>query len=156
MGKSGKKSIPAVEKPAEGASKAGSLLSVLHSVTEEFGYIPKEKVPEIAEILNLSQAEVYGAITFYKDFRTAPPARHVIRVCQAESCLSLGASALNHFLKTRLGIKPGAATPDNRFSIEPVYCFGNCACSPSVMIDGKLYGHVGVERLKELLDAIKD
>ncbi len=129
---------------------------MLHAVMDELGYISKEKIPEIAGALNLSQAEVYGAITFYRDFRTTPPARHVIRVCQAESCLSMGASALNQFLETRLKITLGSATPDNRFSIEPVYCFGNCACSPSVMIDGKLWGRVNVEMLKELLDAIKD
>jgi len=152
MGKSDKKRVL----PVSPASGAGALLSILHDIMAESGYIPRERIPEIASKLNLSQAEVYGAITFYKDFRMSPPARHVIRVCQAESCMSMGAKELNSYLEKRLKIKPGSATPDNRFSVEPVYCFGNCAASPSVMIDGKLYGRVDAEMLKEILDAIKD
>jgi formate dehydrogenase subunit gamma len=153
MGKSDKKPVRAVRGPVSGA---GSLLSILHGIMAESGYIPKERIPEIAGKLDLSQAEVYGAITFYKDFRMAPPARHVIRVCQAESCMSRGAKELTGYLEKRLKIRPGSATPDNRFAIEPVYCFGNCACSPSVMIDGKLFGRVDVETLKGLIDSIKD
>lgn len=137
--------------------KAGALLSVLHAVREQFGYIPPYTIPAIANILNLSQAEVYGVVTFYKDFRLSPPAKHVIRICHAESCMAMGAREITDYLKTRLGIDPGRSTDDNMVSLEAVYCFGNCACSPSVMIDGKLYGKIDIEKLEALLDGlIKD
>ena len=157
MERRAKKSVAAVVKSVKAAeSGAGALLSILHAITAEFGYIPGDAIPEIAGALNLSQAEVYGAITFYRDFRITPPARHSIRLCQAESCLAMGAVELIGLLKTRLGIGPGEKTPDNAFSLDTVYCFGNCASSPSVMIDGRLYGRISAERLKKILDAIKD
>ncbi len=166
MNKFNKKSAAVIEKLAArvrgvrggagGAEGAGELLSLLHAVAEKFGYIPEEYIPAIAGELNLSQAEVYGFITFYKDFRLTPPAKHTIRVCQAESCLAMGGAELAGYVKTRLGIKPGRKAPGKRFSLETVYCFGNCACSPSVMVDGKLYGKVDLEKLKNILDRIKD
>src|SRR5262249_22541721 len=75
-------------------SMPGGLLPILHAIQEEMGYIPPESVPRIAEALNLSRAEVHGVISFYHDFRTEPAGRHVVHVCRAESCQSVGAEAL--------------------------------------------------------------
>jgi len=129
----------------------GPLLLVLHAVQRRLGFVPEEAVPYIAERLNLSRAEVHGVLTFYHHFRRAPPGRHVIQVCRAESCQAMGAEHLAQCAQQRLGIAFHETTPDGVFSLEPVYCLGNCACSPAVMIDEELFGRVSPEQLDALL-----
>jgi formate dehydrogenase subunit gamma len=130
----------------------GPLLLVLHAVQRRLGFVPAEAVPYIADRLNLSRAEVHGVLTFYHHFRSAPPGRHVIQVCRAESCQAMGAEHLAEHAQQRLGIQFHETTADGEFSLEPVYCLGNCACSPAVMIDEELFGRVSPERLDALLD----
>jgi formate dehydrogenase subunit gamma len=132
-------------------SKPGPLIEILHAVQAALGYVPAEAVPIVAEGLNLSRAEVHGVVTFYHFFRETPPGRHIINVCRAEACQSMGADALVEHAKARLGVEFHETTPDGRFSLEPVYCLGNCACSPAAMIDGRLYGRVTPQRFDELL-----
>jgi len=91
-------------------------------------------------------------VTFYHYFRHSPPGRHVVRVCRAESCQAMGAEALASHAERRLGVRFDQTTPDGRFSLDPVYCLGNCACSPAVMIDGELFGRVTPERFDALID----
>ncbi len=129
----------------------GPLLLVLHAIQDEFGYIPEDAVPVVAEGLNLSRAEVHGVVTFYHYFRHTPPGQHVVQVCRAEACQSMHGEKLEAHAKQRLGIDFHQTTADGRFSLEPVYCLGNCACSPAVMIDGELYGRVSNQRFDELL-----
>ncbi len=123
-------------------NEPGPLLEVLHGIQDELGFVPPGAVPLIANELNLSRAEVHGVVTFYHHFRHAPPGRHVVQICRAESCQALGAEQLAEHARKRLGIDFHQTTPDGAFSLEPVYCLGNCACSPAVMIDGELYGRV--------------
>ena len=125
----------------------GALLPILHAIQDRLGFIPPDAAGRIAEDLNLSHADVHGVITFYHDFRTAPPGRHVVKLCRAEACQSMGSHALEARLKTRLGIDFGQTTPDGAITLEPVYCLGNCACSPAIMIDSQLKGRVTPERL---------
>jgi formate dehydrogenase subunit gamma len=132
-------------------SKPGPLIEILHAVQAALGYVPSEAVPIIAEALNLSRAEVHGVVTFYHFFRETPPGRHTINVCRAEACQSMGADALAEHAKARLGVDFHETTPDGLFSLEPVYCLGNCACSPAAMIDGRLYGRVTPQRFDELV-----
>ena len=132
--------------------RPGGLLPALHAVQDSLGYIPDESVPTIAEVFNLSRAEVYGVISFYHLFRKAPPGRKVVYLCRAEACQAMGARALERHAKERLGIEFHETTPDRRFSLEPIYCLGNCACSPAVMIDDFVHGRVTPERLDALLD----
>ncbi len=132
----------------------GALLPVLHSIQEEIGYIPKDAVGEIAEGLNLSRAEVHGVITFYHHFRTTAPGKHVIQVCRAEACQSMGSVPLEAHIKKRLGIDYHGTTDDSAYSLEPVYCLGNCACSPSVMVGNDIHGRVTPERFDELLQEL--
>jgi formate dehydrogenase subunit gamma len=132
-------------------SRPGPLLEVLHGIQSELGCIPAGAVPLVAEELNLSRAEVHGVITFYHYFRHTPPGQHSVQICRAESCQSLGAEALAMHAKQRLGVDFQETTADGRFSLDAVYCLGNCACSPAVMIDGDLYGRVTPERFDELL-----
>jgi len=128
---------------AAGAGRSGALLPVLHALQDRIAYVPPEAVPCIAQALNLSRAEVQGVLSFYSDFRSAPPAPHVLRLCMAEACLSQGAAALQVQASQRLGA--GA------IELEPVYCLGNCACAPALMLDGQLHGRVTAARLDALL-----
>lgn len=132
-------------------SRPGALLEILHGVQAELGYVPPEAVPVLAAELNLSRAEVHGVITFYHFFRQAAPGKHTVRVCQAESCQAMGAEKLTEHVKQALGVDFHETTADGRFTLEPVYCLGNCACSPAVMRDGDLFGRVSADRFDELL-----
>jgi len=131
----------------------GPLLLVLHAVQRRLGFIPEDAVPVIAERLNLSRAEVHGVVSFYHHFRRSAPGRHVVQICRAESCQAMGAEHLAQHAQDRLGIRFHETTPDGAFSLEPVYCLGNCACSPAVMIDEELFGRVSPEQLDALLAA---
>jgi formate dehydrogenase subunit gamma len=135
----------------EYAHVPGPLLLVLHAVQRRLGFVPDDAVPYIAERLSLSRAEVHGVLSFYHHFRRAAPGRHVLQVCRAESCQAMGAEHLAHCAQQRLGIGFHETTPDGAFSLEPVYCLGNCACSPAVMIDKELFGRVSAEQLDALL-----
>ena len=124
----------------------GALLPILHALQEEFGYIDPRRDPLIADALNISQAEVHGVISFYHDFRHEPPGRHVLKMCRAESCQSMGCDKLIEHVEKRPAVKLGETTPDGSFSCEQVFCLGNCALSPAVMLDGKPYGRVSPQR----------
>src|SRR3954451_12352794 len=129
----------------------GALLPVLHAVQAALGYVPPAAVPVIAEGLNLSRAEVHGVITFYHYFRETPPGRHTIHMCRAEACQSMNQRALEAHAKAALGVDFHGTTANGAFSFEPVYCLGNCACSPAIMVDGELYGRVTPERFDAIL-----
>ena len=129
----------------------GPLLLVLHAVQRKLGFVPAEAVPYIAERLNLSRAEVDGVLSFYHYFRLTAPGRHVVQICRAESCQAVGGEHLAQHAQQRLGIQFHETTPDGEFSLEPVYCLGNCACSPAVMIDEELFGRVSPELFDALL-----
>ena len=137
-------------------SQPGPLLLVLHAVQRALGYIPPAAVPLIAEALNLSRAEVHGVLTFYHYFRQTPPGRRVIQICQAEACKSMLGEQLTAHAARRLNIELHESTPDGEFSLEPVYCLGNCALAPCVMINGELHGRVTAGRFDALIAAPND
>lgn len=136
---------------AQNSGHMGPLLQVLHAIHDALGHIPPPAVALIAHELNLSRAEVHGVISFYDRFRSEPAGRHTIYICRAEACQAMGARALEAHARNRLGIGLHETTADGEFTLEPVYCLGNCACSPSVLIDGELHGRVNAERFDELL-----
>lgn len=129
----------------------GACLPILHGLQSAFGYIHPEAIPIAADVLNLSKAEVVGVVNFYSDFRQAPPAEHIVKVCLAEACQSMGSAAVADRLQSVLGASMGNATADHRFELEPVYCLGNCALSPALMVDGRLFGRVTPERAASLV-----
>lgn len=131
----------------------GPLLEVLHAIQGRLGYVPPAAIPVVASALNLSRAEVYGAISFYHYFRQRPPGQSCVQLCRAEACQSMGAVGLAAHVKRRLGIDFHQTSADGRYSLDAVFCFGNCACAPAVMIDGELHGGVTVQRFDELLAA---
>lgn len=129
----------------------GALLPLLHDIQDRLGHVPDEALPVIAKALNLSRADVHGVVTFYHHFRSAKPGKHVLRVCRAEACQAMGANELFSYIEKSLRVKAGETTQDGRFTLEAVYCLGNCACSPAVMIDDDLHGRVTPQRFDELV-----
>jgi formate dehydrogenase subunit gamma len=130
----------------------GALLPILHALQEEFGYVDPSVVPVIAAALNLSKADVHGTISFYHDFRHHPPGNHILKMCRAEACQSMGCDAVIGHVEKRLGAKLGETTADGTFTLDAVYCLGNCSLSPAVMLDGKPYGRVSAQVADFLID----
>lgn len=138
------------------ANRPGGLMPLLHEINASLGYIPKENVTDIARGLGLSRAEVHGVISFYHDFHDHLRGRTTVQVCRAEACQAMGSRQLETHVKKRLGIDYGETTLDGRFSLEPVYCLGNCACSPSIRINDDTYARVDSARFDEILDGVEE
>ena len=133
----------------------GPLLPILHEIQEEFGHVPQAALPVIADGLNLSRAEVHGVVTFYHDFRARPAGRHVLKLCQAEACQSMGSDAVAAKIKQLLGIGFHETASDGSVTLEPVYCLGLCACSPSAMLDGEVIGRLDDDKIDEILAEVR-
>ncbi|NND82821.1 MAG: formate dehydrogenase subunit gamma [Gammaproteobacteria bacterium] len=131
--------------------RKGALLPILHAIKDALGCVPPAAVPIIAKGLNLSRAEVHGVISFYHDFKTEPGGENLVQLCRAEACQAMGARELETHVESSLGIGIGETTADGKISLEPVYCLGNCACSPSVAINQKVYARVDAARFDELI-----
>jgi formate dehydrogenase subunit gamma len=127
------------------------LLPILHELQHKLGYIPEESVKQIAQALNLSRAEVHGVISFYHDFKTEPVGKHIVQICRGEACQAVGSRALETHAKKELSIDFGETTKDGSVTLEPVYCLGNCACSPSVRIGDDIHARVDSARFDQLL-----
>lgn len=133
------------------ADVEGGTIVMLHAIQEAFGYVPEAAVPMIAEARNLSRAEVHGVFTFYHDFRHQPVGKHVLKLCRAEACQAAGGDALVARAEAQLGIQLGNTTPDQRVTLEPIYCLGLCATAPSAMLDGRLVGRLDEKRMDALV-----
>lgn len=129
----------------------GPLLPILHEIQAEFGYVPQESLPIIAQELNLSRAEVHGVVTFYHDYRDHPAGRHVLKLCRAEACQSMGGDEIAARVKALLGIDFHQTTLDGAVTLEPVYCLGLCSCAPSAMLDGEVHGRLEADLAAELV-----
>lgn len=130
----------------------GPLLPILHAMQAEFGHVPQAAVPMLADALNISKAEVHGVMSFYHDFREVPAGRHVVKICRAEACKSVGADGLAEATLARLGVEWHGTTKNGAITIEPVYCLGLCACGPAAMVDGKVIGRVDEARMARILE----
>ena len=129
----------------------GPLLPILHEIQAEFGYVPQECLPVIARELNLSRAEVHGVVSFYHDYRDHPTGRHVLKLCRAEACQSMGGDDIAERIKALLGIDFHQTTMDGAVTLEPVYCLGLCSCAPAAMLDGEVHGRIDAELAQELV-----
>jgi formate dehydrogenase subunit gamma len=129
----------------------GALMPILHGIQDAVGYIPSEAVARIATELNLSRAEVHGVITYYHHFRSAPAGRHVVQICRAESCQAMGSEQLWAHACLHLNSDGHSPTPDGDFTVEPVYCLGLCASSPSMAIDGKVHARINTDKFNRLV-----
>lgn len=133
----------------------GPLLPILHAIQEAFGHVPQASLPLIAQNLNLFRAEVHGVMSFYHDFREAPAGRHVLKLCRAEACQSMGADRVADHARKALGIEWHETTKDGAVTLEPVFCLGLCACAPAAMVDGRVVGRVDEARLDSLLEEVR-
>lgn len=136
-------------------SMPGALMPLLHAIQDDLGYVPESSYPNIAKALNLSVAEVHGVVTFYHHFRTHAPGRHILQICRAESCQAMGSEALEAHVKKTLGVDYHETTQDGAITLEAIYCLGNCACSPSIMIDEKVCGRVDADRINQIIAEAK-
>lgn len=132
-------------------NRPGALLPLLHAIQDDVGYVPEEAYLPISKALALSVAEVHGVVTFYHHFRRHPAGKHVLQVCRAESCQAMGSEKLEAHIKATLGIDYHQTTKDGAITLEPVYCLGNCACSPAVMLDDEVYGRMDAEKVAALI-----
>lgn len=130
----------------------GPVLPILHALQHEFGFIPDEAVVMVAEAVNATRAEIHGVVTFYHDFRREPAGRHVLKLCRAEACQSVGADALAEHVKARLGIAWGETTANGAVTLEPVFCLGFCAVGPAALLDGKPVGRLDRAGADGLID----
>jgi formate dehydrogenase subunit gamma len=132
-------------------NRPDELLEIVHAVQAKLGFVPEAVLPVIADALNLSRAEVYGVLSFYHDFRRAPAGRHVVKMCRAEACQAMHTEEVCRHAEERLGTTFGETSPDGEFTLEAVYCLGNCALSPAMMIDGDLFGCVDKKRFDAII-----
>lgn len=127
---------------AHGA-RPDALLEILHEIQTACGWLSDDALRTVAHALNLSRAEIHGVVSFYHDYRRAPPPRLVVKICRAEACQAVGSEALAAHAGALLSDDPEAA-------VEAVYCLGNCALGPAIMIDGALYGRVDADRFDRI------
>ena len=125
------------------------LVQILHAFLNRFGWISDEAIRQLASELNLSRADVHGVVSYYHDFRTSPPGKHVVKICEAEACQSMGSRELSEHAQESLGL--GMHESNDDVTLELVYCLGNCACSPAIMVDGKTFGRVNADRFDEIV-----
>ena len=142
----------ASEVTASFGNKPEMLVQILHSFMDRFGFISDDAIRLLAENLNVSRADVHGVVSFYHDFRTTPAAKHVVKICAAEACQAMGSRNLAAHAKASLGLEMYSS--NDKLTLEPVYCLGNCACSPAIMVDGKTIGRVDPERFDKIVAAL--
>ncbi len=130
------------------------LVQILHAFLNRFGWISDEAIRQLASELNLSRADVHGVVSYYHDFRTSPPGKHVVKICEAEACQSMGSRELSEHAQESLGL--GMHESNDDVTLEPVYCLGNCACSPAIMVDGKTFGRVNADRFDEIVATMNE
>ena len=144
----------AAEIIANHESRPEMLVQILQGFIARFGWITEDAIRQLADELNLSRADVHGVVSYYHDFRTTPPGRHVIKICQAEACQAMGSRELSTHAAGSLGVNMHCS--NEAVTLEPVYCLGNCACSPAVMVDGKTYGRVSTDRFDDIVASFEE
>lgn len=136
------------------ANRPEMLVQILHAFMDRFGWISDAAIRQLADELNLSRADVHGVVSYYHDFRTAPAAKHVVKICAAEACQAMGSRNLVRHASKVLGLELHES--DDAVTLEPIYCLGNCACSPAIMVDGKTFGRVSPARFDEIIAALDE
>ena len=133
----------------------GALLPILHAIQDDIGWLPEAAYLPISKALALSVAEVHGVVTFYHHFHTHPVGKHVLQICRAESCQAMGSETLEANIKAALGIDYHETTKDGAVTLLPVYCLGNCACSPNVMLGDDVYGRMTADKVAEIVAEVR-
>lgn len=138
------------------SEQPGTLMVALHKLQQIFGYVDEEAMPMLAKTFNISRAEVHGVSSFYHDFKRSKPGKYTIRICQAEACQAMGSEKLTQEIKALLKADFHETTASGDFTLEPVYCLGNCACSPNIMVDKQVYARMTIENFKSLTSALAE
>lgn len=128
-----------------------SLIPVLQEVQGVLGYLPEEAITEIAQFLGIARSDIYGVASFYAQFRFERQGEHSIKVCQGTACHVRGGKRIMGEVTQQTGIEPGQTTPDYKFSLEKVACFGACALAPVMVVDGTVYGRMTTPQIKKIL-----
>jgi len=136
--------------------KPGALLPLMHAIQDDLGFVPEESFKPISKAYNLSVAEIHGFVTFYHHFRTHLPGKNILQICRAESCQAMGSENLENYCQEKLGIDYHQTTKDNLITLEPVYCLGNCACSPAVMINEEVVGRVNETKIDQIIKEARE
>jgi formate dehydrogenase subunit gamma len=127
--------------------KPEMLVQILQSIVQAHGWVSEDTIRKLAGALNLSRADVHGVVEYYHDFRTEKPGKHIVKICQAEACQAMGSRELTAHAEDSV---------DGSVTLEPVYCLGNCACAPAVMMNGKTHGRVSADRFDTLLSSLQE
>lgn len=133
----------------------GALIPVLHEIQERYGYLPVEIQEQVAKEMNISQAEVFGVISFYSHFATKPAGKYRISVCMGTACYVKGAGSVLDNLKDKLHVKVGQTTEDGAFTLEECRCLGCCGLAPVLTVNGKVYGRLTVDDVDTILESYK-
>ena len=136
--------------------KPGALLPLMHAIQDALGFVPEESYKPISKAYNLSVAEIHGFVTFYHHFRTHLPGKNILQICRAESCQAMGSEKLENYCQEKLGIDYHQTTKDNSITLEPVYCLGNCACSPAMMMNEEVIGRVTPEKIDQIIKEARE
>ena len=129
-----------------------NILKTLLAVQSALGHVPTSAIPQIVQVLGVTDAQVAGVLSYYSDLRTQSPGRHLIRVCMGESCTANQGGLVLRAIQDHLRVDVGERTPEGRFTVDKMSCAGNCAVSPTVMIDEDLRGRVTPSEVPSLLE----
>lgn len=132
------------------------LIPLLQEVEEEFGYLPREAMLEIADFLKIPKSAVYGVATFYNQFRFNPPGKHPIKLCMGTACHVKGGKLVLEAMERELEIKVGETTPDREFSLDRVACIGCCTMAPVMVVDDEIYPNMKTLKVEETLVKLKE
>jgi len=135
--------------------KEGELIPILQRVQQDFGYLPETVMKRIAKFLKLPENTVFGVGTFYAQFKLVPSGRNIIKVCRGTACHVRGSARILREVEKNLGIKPGETTPDLKYGLETVACFGACALAPVMVLNNKVHGRTTSAKVKSILAAAK-
>ena len=132
-----------------------NILAALQAIQEAYGWVDPAHVPAVAKALGVTDSDVRGVLSFYRDLRTRPPGRHVVRVCTGDSCVAARGAKVLAALERKLGVEAGETTRNGKVTLEKVCCLGNCALSPSAMVDGEVRGRLAPKDAAGILKGMK-
>jgi len=136
---------------AEYCQQRWPLIPLVQRIQNEFGYIPPQSIPIIAEALKLFPSQVQGVISFYEQLHTRPRGRKIVRVCRGTACHVRGGKTILKLAKQNLGIEEGETTPDMEYTLETVACIGVCALAPNIVIGDRVFGHMNPKKIEQLM-----
>ncbi|MDR2697508.1 MAG: NADH-quinone oxidoreductase subunit NuoE [Holophagales bacterium] len=129
----------------------GMLIPMLQASQESYGYVPPDAIERISYVMGIPEAEIYGVITFYKQFRLKPLGRHIVRLCKGTACHVVGAETIGQVISDELNVAPDETTEDGIFTYMVVACLGCCSLAPAMMIDNQTYGRLTPQTTRKLL-----